>query len=117
MLLIGVPLSAGAASKVLKAHLTGDQVVPARATKATGQAHFAVSQDEAQVEFRVNVANIENVVGAQIFLGAPGVSGEMVAALYGPAAPGGGKAAGVLATGTITSANLSEASLASRRPP
>ena len=106
LLLISAPLSAEAASKVLRARLTGDQEVPAKVTKASGQAHFQVSQDEAQVEFRVNVASIENVVAAHIYLGAPGEVGTIVATLYGPVTPGGGKATGVLASGTITSANL-----------
>jgi len=109
LLLIGVPLSAHAApaaSKVFKARLTGDQAVPAKVTKASGQAHFAVSQDEAQVEFRVSVANIENVVAAHIYIGAPGETGTIVATLYGPVAPGGGRASGVLSTGTLTASNL-----------
>jgi CHRD domain-containing protein len=106
LLLVGVPLMAHAETKVFKAHLTGEQVVPARVTQANGQAHFAVSQDQAQVEFRVTVANIENVVAAHIFLGAPGENGAIVATLYGPVAAAGGKKAGVLATGTITASNL-----------
>ena len=109
LLLVSAPLSAQAApaaSKVLKARLTGDQSVPAKVTKATGQAHFAVSPDEAQVEFRVTVANIENVVAAHIYLGAPGENGAIVATLYGPVAPAGGKKTGVLTSGTISASNL-----------
>ena len=55
---------------------------------------------------RVTVTNIENVVAAHIFLGAPGENGAIVATLYGPVAPAGGKKTGVLATGTITASNL-----------
>jgi len=106
LLLISAPFSAQAASKVLRARLTGDQEVPAKVTQANGQAHFQISPDEAQVEFRVNVSNIENVVAAHIYLGAPGENGTIVATLYGPVSPGGGKTTGVLAVGTITSANL-----------
>ncbi len=104
--MISAPLSARAESKVFKAHLTGEQAVPARVTQANGQAHFAVSTDESQVEFRVTVTNIENVVSASVYLGAPGTNGTIVAALYGPVAPAGGKKTGVLATGTITASNL-----------
>jgi CHRD domain len=106
LLLVCAPIYAHAESKVFKAHLTGDQAVPARVTQANGQAHFAVSPDQAQVEFRVTVANIENVVAAHIYLGAPGEAGTIVATLYGPVAPAGGKKTGVLASGTITASNL-----------
>ena len=106
LLLITAPLTVHAASKVFRAHLTGDQAVPARVTQANGQAHFAVSPDQSQVEFRVTVANIENVTTAGIYLGAPGTAGELVATLYGPVAAAGGKKTGVLATGTITESNL-----------
>ena len=107
LLFVGAPFSAQAASKVLTARLTGEQEVPAQVlTKANGQAHFTISQDESQVEFRVNVANIENVVAAHIYLGGPGENGTIVATLYGPVSPGGGKKTGVLSTGTITAANL-----------
>lgn len=106
LLLVGAPLSAQAASKVFTARLTGTEEVPARDTKATGQAHFTINESATQVEFRVTVANIENVVGAHIYMGAPGETGTLVATLYGPVSPGGGKKTGVLASGTITEANL-----------
>jgi len=106
LLLVSAPLSARAESKVFKAHLTGEQAVPAKVTQANGQAHFTVSQDQSQVEFRVTVANIENVVAAHIYVGAPGENGTIVATLYGPAAAAGGKKTGVLASGTITASNL-----------
>jgi len=106
LLLAVAPLSAQAASKVFQAHLTGGEVVPAVQTSANGQAHFTLNQDESQMEFRVTVSKIENVVSANVYLGAPGENGTLVATLYGPVAPGGGKKTGVLATGTITAANL-----------
>lgn len=106
MLLVGAPLSAQAASKVFQAHLTGDQQVPARETKANGQAHFTLNESATQLDFRITVSNIENVVGANVYIGAPGENGTLVATLFGPVAPGGGKKTGVLATGTITEANL-----------
>ncbi|TMQ59382.1 MAG: CHRD domain-containing protein [Candidatus Eisenbacteria bacterium] len=106
LFLVGAPLSAQAASKVFTAHLTGDQVVPARQTNANGQAHFTLNQDETQLEFRLTVSNIENVIGANLYVGAPGENGTIVATIFGPVAPGGGKTTGVLAKGTITAANL-----------
>ena len=106
LLLVGAPLPVQAASKVLTARLTGSEEVPARDTKATGQAHLTINESATQVEFRVTVSNIDNVVGAHIYVGAPGENGTLVATLYGPVSPGGGKKTGVLATGTITEANL-----------
>lgn len=88
------------------AHLTGGNQVPADPSLAQGEAIFNLSNDGASLEYKLIVANIDNVVAAHIHLGAPGVNGPVVAFLYGPAAPGGGPSNGVLAEGTITAANL-----------
>jgi len=88
------------------AHLEGGQEVPVRETNATGQAIFTLSQDETQIEYRLIVANIDNVTASHIHLGAAGVNGPVVAFLAGDFPPGGGRVQGVLAKGTITSANL-----------
>jgi hypothetical protein len=95
-----------AANTNYKAHLTGDNEVPARDTRAQGQATFKLSDDGSALHYKLNVANIENVIAAHIHLGAPGVNGPVVAFLYGPVPPGGGRTQGVLAEGTITAANL-----------
>lgn len=91
---------------VFVAHLTGREEVPARDTLAQGQAVFQLSPDGAALHYRLIVANITNVVAAHIHVGAPGVNGPVVAFLYGPAAPGGGRIDGVIAQGTITAASL-----------
>ncbi len=88
------------------AHLSGSEVVPAVQTHATGEAKFTLSADGTALQFRLNVANIENVVQASLHLGTPGQNGEVVATLYGPASSGGGRTSGVLAEGTITQATL-----------
>jgi CHRD domain len=88
------------------AHLEGGQEVPPRETNATGQAIFNLSKDETQIEYRLIVANIDNVAAAHIHLAVTGVNGLIVAFLAGDFAPGGGRVEGVLAEGTITSANL-----------
>jgi hypothetical protein len=62
--------------------------------------------DGSQIEYRLIVANIDNVVASHIHLGAAGTNGGVVAFLFGAVAPGGGPSNGVLATGTITAANL-----------
>jgi hypothetical protein len=87
-------------------HLTGDNEVPVRITNAAGQAIFKLSDDGTELEYRLIASNIENVVQAHIHIGPAGQNGPVVAFLYGPAAAGGGRESGVLATGTITAANL-----------
>jgi hypothetical protein len=87
-------------------HLGGNQEVPIRETQATGQAIFQLNQDEPLIGYRLIVANIENVTAAHIHLGVVGVNGPVVAFLAGEFAPAGGRVSGVLAEGTITSANL-----------
>jgi hypothetical protein len=88
------------------AHLTGDEEVPARETLAQGQAIFQLSKDGSALHYKLNVANIENVVASHIHVGAAGANGPVVAFLYGPAADGGGRIDGCIADGTITAANL-----------
>ena len=88
------------------AHLKGRNEVPARDTRAAGNAVFHLSEDGTSLSYRLIVANIDNVVQAHIHVGPPGENGPVVAFLYGLVAAGGGTENGVLATGTITAANL-----------
>ena len=88
------------------ATLSGAQEVPARATPARGTAVFQLSADGTELTYRLIVANIHNVVAAHIHLGTADVNGPVVAFLYGNQPPGGGRSDGVLATGTITAADL-----------
>jgi len=106
ILIAASPAAATAATRTFTAHLTGEQVVPTVQTRATGQATLRTNSDGTQLEFRLNVANIENVTQASLHLGAPGQNGEVVAVLYGPAQSGGGRVSGTLAKGTITGASL-----------
>ena len=89
------------------AQLTGREEVPLRETNATGHVTFKLSKDGLSLAYKIVVANIENVTAAHIHLGARGMNGPVVATLYGPVSPGGGRKSGVLAEGTITSAVLS----------
>ncbi len=88
------------------AHLKGRNEVPARDTTAAGNAVFHLSDDGTALSYRLIVANIDNVVQSHIHVGPPGENGPVVAFLYGLVAAGGGTENGVLATGTITAANL-----------
>jgi hypothetical protein len=83
------------------APLNGDEEVPARDTPAVGVAKFKLRQGGTALEFRVNVANIQNVVAAHIHCGAVGVNGPVGVTLF-VGAPAGGRVNGTLAEGTIT---------------
>ena len=89
-----------------RAHLSGDQEVPIRDTNAQGQATFKLSKDGSELSYRLIVANIDNVVASHIHIGPQGANGPVVAFLFGSVPPAGGRSDGVLAEGTITSANL-----------
>jgi hypothetical protein len=109
--LLLVPALAGAApaGQSFTAHLSGGEEVPANDSEATGEATFQVSKDGTELHYRLIVANIENVSQAHIHLAPVGVNGGIVAWLYPSAPPAQlipGRTDGVLATGTITDANL-----------
>lgn len=89
-----------------RAHLSGDNEVPPRETRAQGQAIVQLSRDKTQLDYRLIASNIENVVASHIHIGPAGVNGPVVAFLFGAVAPGAGRTDGVLATGTITGADL-----------
>lgn len=76
------------------------------ATRATGQAVFRLTGDDQFLAFRLNVANIHNVVAAHIHLAPAGSNGPVVAFLYGPELPGAGRTQGVLSEGLLESADL-----------
>lgn len=98
--------TASADNRNFVAHLSGGEEVPVRDTNAQGQVIFHISKDGNSLEYRLIVANIENVVASHIHIAPAGVNGSVVVFLAGPFAPGGGRTDGVLAEGTITAANL-----------
>ncbi len=87
-------------------HLDGEEEVPVRDTQAQGQAIFRLNENGTELTYQLIVANIENVVASHIHLAVAGVNGPVVAFLFGSVAPAGGRSDGVLATGTLTAANL-----------
>lgn len=92
-----------------KAHLTGDQEVPAADTKATGQAIFKLSKDGTMLHYKLIVANIENVTMAHLHVAPMGANGGAVAGLYtqeGAPKLIEGRTDGILAEGTITEDDL-----------
>jgi hypothetical protein len=100
------PLSSSSAPANYGTHASGDHEVPPRDTQAQGQAIFQLSRDGTELSYRLIASNIENVVASHIHVGAAGTNGPVVAFLFGNVPPGGGRTDGVLATGTITAANL-----------
>lgn len=94
------------ASENFATSLKGREEVPPRDTNATGVATFKLSKDGTELSYKLIVANIENVVAAHIHLGPAGMNSPVVTFLYGEAPAGGGRTDGVLAEGTITSADL-----------
>ena len=104
---ITIPLNVDAHLKEnVGTHLKGQHETPPHDTQAQGQAIFHVSPDGLSVSYRLIAADIDNVVASHIHKGAVGVPGPAVVFLYGNAAPGAGRHDGVLATGTLTAANL-----------
>ncbi|HZC98900.1 MAG TPA: CHRD domain-containing protein [Actinomycetes bacterium] len=83
------------------ATLSGDEEVPARDTQAVGVATFKLREEGTALEFKVNVANIDNPFAAHIHCGAVGINGPIGVTLFlGPLAAG--AVNGTLAEGTIT---------------
>ena len=106
---LGAATPASAASATFTAQLAGANEVPAVETAARGVATFKLSNDGSELTYRLNVANIENVLMAHIHLAAVGENGPVVAWLYPEGPPPeliAGRTQGTLATGTITSADL-----------
>lgn len=89
--------------------LSGDEEVPAVATKARGNAIFQLSKDGSELSYKLIVANIENVTQAHIHCGTPGVNGPIVLWLYPSAPPATlipGRSNGIIGEGAATNANV-----------
>ena len=86
--------------------LEGDEEVPPVDSDAKGAAIFRTSNDGTELHYRLIVANIEDVTAAHIHLAPRGENGDIVAFLFDPEEPTEGRTNGVLAEGTITSADL-----------
>ncbi len=114
---LGNDLSAGKDTGLVKghvvlnfqAHLSGDNEVPPRLTKAQGQAVFQLSRDGKELSYKLIVSNIENVSMSHIHVASPTANGPVVTWLYPSAPPAAlipGTSNGILNQGVITKANL-----------
>lgn len=85
------------------AELTGDGEVPPVDTDATGMASFELDDDLDELDYTLQVTDIESATMAHIHIGPIDDTGPVVAFLFGPVA-GGTTVTGtqVLASGTIT---------------
>jgi hypothetical protein len=90
-------LAGAGASKNFVTHLSGTNEVPARDTLAQGNVIFHF--DGAALNYKLIVANIENVAAAHIHCAAAGVNGPVGVTLFVGTA-GSGRFDGVLARGT-----------------
>jgi hypothetical protein len=107
--LVAVGVAAAGLNDRWNAHATGDNEVPANASRAQAQANLKLSDDGLSLSYKLNVANIENVTQAHIHMAPAGTNGGIVAWLY-PSAPPlqliPGRSSGTLGEGTIIAANL-----------
>lgn len=108
-LVVALPAGAGN-GRNFSTHLTGSEEVPNPVdTNAQGQAIFKVSKDGESIQYKLIVANIDDVLMAHIHMAPAGVNGGIVVWLY-PAAPPPqlieGTSNGILAQGVITESDL-----------
>lgn len=88
-----------------RTHLSGDNEVPPVDTDATGQ--FILQYKDGEFKYKLIVANIRNVRGAHIHLGAAGSNGGVIIPLFGVAStPAENIPNGILAEGTFNAVSI-----------
>lgn len=103
--LLAVNLPASGKPQNFRTHLDGSPEVPPVATEAQGEAILQLNSDGTELQFKLNVANIENVRAAHIHFATEGVNGPVVVPLFtGPTIAG--RFQGTLNAGVITAADL-----------
>lgn len=85
-----------------RAHLSGDQEVPAVDTTAQGQVIFQLDADGASLDYKLIVANIDNVFASHIHCAPAGENGPVGVTLFSGATV---TVNGILAEGPITAPN------------
>jgi hypothetical protein len=107
--LLFVLLNPAQASLIFTATLDGDQEVPPVDTTAFGHAHFEFNEALTEMYYELHVFDIVDITQAHIHLAPPGVNGPVVLWLYPsgpPAALIPGEFNGLLASGTVSGADL-----------
>lgn len=83
--------------------LKGINEVPSNDSKATGHVTVKISKDETYLEYKITIANIDNVTASHFHLAPEGENGGVVAFLFrGPVID----PDGILAEGTITESDV-----------
>lgn len=102
----GVAAARGRGSRTFRTHLSGDEVVPSVDTNAQGQAKFKLDRVGDELSFKLNVANIEDVIGAHIHNAPAGENGGIVVFLFGDPFADPVTVNGTLAEGSITASDV-----------
>ena len=102
----GVTTANGQSTRNFRAHLSGDEVVPPVDTTAQGQAKFTLNKAGDELHFKLNVANIEDVIGAHIHMAPAGENGGIVVFLYGDPFAAAVTVNGTLVEGTKTASDV-----------
>lgn len=109
--LAAVGAAAAGLNRNWSSHLTGTNEVPIRDTGGQGQAIFHLSKDGTELGYKLIASNIDNAFMAHIHIGGADVNGPIGVWLFPSTTPtpgplGSGRHDGVLAEGTITTANF-----------
>ena len=102
LIAMGTTAAGAADQRHFFARLSGGEEVGPVITEAEGGAKFRLSLDGTELDFRLKVQSIKNVVASHIHCGAMGVNGPVGVTLFsgGPVT-----LSGILSTGTITAPN------------
>lgn len=103
---IGVSTSSPPQERNFRTHLSGDEVVPSVDTNAQGQAKFQLNKTGNELSFKLNVANIDDVIGAHIHQAEAGKNGKIVVFLFGEPFTDPVTVNGTLTEGTITASDV-----------
>ena len=93
-----------AATRSFTGALTGDQLVPAIATTAIGQAKFELNDAGTELSYQITVNDIKDVQGTHLCIAERGQTGPVVAELMTSLIQG--EVSGHLTAGTLTAAKL-----------
>lgn len=103
---VGVATAAPPRQRNFRTHLSGDEVVPPVDTNAQGQAKFQLDRAADELRFKLNVANIDDVIGAHVHRAPPGENGSIVVFLFGNPFTDPVTVDGTLAQGTIAASDV-----------
>ena len=99
------PPASPASERKFVAVLAGEKQVPPSASRATARATFFLSDDGAELRYRITVARLSGVTLAALRRGREGATGEPAAILFGPRHLR-GESNGLLVEGAITARDL-----------